>query len=89
MVVLSSFHQHFMDFSEPWVGTHTTGPGEATFVIKFDGEPRLLIEEWENAAQFSGVKTEEIRKGRIFEGVQGYLEGIFGDPSLTKFLGKT
>ena len=22
-------------------------------------------------------------------GVQGYLEGIFGDPSLTKILGKT
>ena len=32
----------------------------------------------------SGVKTETIRKGRIFGGVQGYLEGIFGDPSLTK-----
>ena len=37
----------------------------------------------------SGVKTEKIRKGRIFGGVQGYLKGIFGDPSLTKILGKT
>ena len=32
----------------------------------------------------AGVKTEKIRKGRICGGVQGYLEGIFGDPSLTK-----
>ena len=32
----------------------------------------------------SGVKTEEIRKGRILGGVQGSLEGIFGDPSLTQ-----
>ena len=30
------------------------------------------------------VKKEKIRKGRILGGVQGYLEGIFGDPSLTK-----
>ena len=37
----------------------------------------------------SGVKTEEIRKGRILGGVQGYLEGIFGDPSLTQIQGKT
>ena len=37
----------------------------------------------------SGVKTEEIRKGRILGGVQGYLEGIFEDPSLTQILGKT
>ena len=37
----------------------------------------------------SGVKTEEIRKGRILGGVQGYLEGIFGDPSLTRIPGKT
>ena len=36
----------------------------------------------------SGVKTEKIRKGRILGGVQGYLEGIFGDPSLTQILGK-
>ena len=36
----------------------------------------------------SGVKTEEIRKGRILGGVQGYLEDISGDPSLTKFQGK-
>ena len=32
-----------------------------------------------------GVKTEKIRKGRILGGVQGYLNGIFRDPSLTKF----
>ena len=38
---------------------------------------------------FAGVKTEEIRKGRILGGVQGYLEGIFGDPSLTKITGQT
>ena len=37
----------------------------------------------------SGVKTETIRKGRIFGGIQSYLEGIFGDPSLTKIQGKT
>ena len=34
------------------------------------------------------VKTEKIRKGMILGGVRGYLEGIFGDPSLTKNLGK-
>ena len=38
---------------------------------------------------YTGVKTEKIRKGRILGGVQGYLEGIFGDPSLTKIQGKT
>ena len=31
----------------------------------------------------------KIRKGRILGGVQGYLEGIFGDPSLTKIQGTT
>ena len=36
-----------------------------------------------------GVKTEKIGKERILGGVQGYLEGIFGDPSLTKMQGKT
>ena len=37
---------------------------------------------------FSGVKTEEIRKGTIFGGVQGYLESICGDPSLTQVQGE-
>ncbi len=37
----------------------------------------------------TGVKTEEIRKGRILGGVQGYLEGIVGDPSLTQIKGTT
>ena len=36
----------------------------------------------------AGVKTEEIRKGRILLGVQDNLEGILGDPSLTKILEK-
>ena len=36
-----------------------------------------------NRTSNAGVKAEEIRKGRILEGVQGYLEGIFRDPSLT------
>ena len=34
------------------------------------------------------VKTDDIRKGRIFGPVQGYLEGIFGDHSLTTIRGK-
>ena len=33
---------------------------------------------------FSGVKTEENRKGRTVWGVKGYVDGMFGDPSLTK-----
>ena len=32
----------------------------------------------------SGIKTEKIREGKILGGVQGYLEGLFGDPSLHK-----
>ena len=43
----------------------------------------------DKSRSYTGVKTEEIRKGRILGGVQGYLECIFGDPSLTKNLGKT
>ena len=31
-----------------------------------------------------GVKTKKIGKGTIFLGGKGYLEGIFGNPSLTK-----
>ena len=38
-------------------------------------------------ACLAGVKTEEIRNGRIYWGVQGYLEGIFRDPSPTKVQG--
>ena len=49
----------------------------------------LVVEKYIDIFQKSGVKTEEIRKGRILGGVQGYLEGIFGDPSLTKIPGKT
>ena len=37
----------------------------------------------------TGVKTEKIDKGRIWGGVKGYLEGIFGNPSLTTIQGKT
>ena len=36
----------------------------------------------------TGVKTEKIDKGRIFVGVQEYLEGILGDPSHTNISGK-
>ena len=31
---------------------------------------------------YSGVGTQKIDKGRIFGGDKGYLEGIFGNPSL-------
>ena len=33
------------------------------------------MEDANNREHASGVKTEEIRKGRIWGGVQGYLEG--------------
>ena len=42
-----------------------------------------------HGAIFTGVKTEKNRKGRILGRFKGYLEGIFGDPSLTKIQGKT
>ena len=34
-------------------------------------------------------QNRENRQGKDFGGVKGYLEGIWGDPSLTKIQGKT
>ena len=36
----------------------------------------------------SGVKTEEIRKGRHLVGFKVYLDGIVGDPSLATIQGQ-
>ena len=33
-----SFCQVFMD---PWLGTDTSGPGEAAFAIRFKGKPQI------------------------------------------------
>ena len=36
-----------------------------------------------------GGQNRENRQGKDLGGVQGYLEGIFGNPSLTQIQGKT
>ena len=37
------FHKKSSNFHDPWVGTDTTGPGEAVFAIRFDAKPVFLL----------------------------------------------
>ena len=47
------------------------------------------MEDANNREHASGVKTEEIRKGRIWGVFRAIWKGMFGNHSLTKILGKT
>ena len=63
-------------------------PGNSNFNGLYYFEPNKTYET-QTTIVIRGVKTEDIRKGRILGRFEGYLEGIFGNPSLTKIPGKT
>ena len=75
----------------PWSGPGppTEAPRLAQDCLQSPRERPGTTHRGRSTSRPTGVKTDKICKGRIFGGVQGYLEGIFGDPSLTKIQGKT
>ena len=52
------FLKKSLNFHDPWVGTDTTGPGEAVFAIRFDVKPVFLL----NILNF---RTPKFRSKRV------------------------
>ena len=51
-----------MDFHDPWIGTDTTGPGEAVFAIRSGGKPPCFRKIWKAKFKIS-IKFE------VFHGI--------------------